>query len=292
MVMTTLGVVFLPNLQPERLRSIARAADAAGLEELWLWEDCFREGGIATAAAALAYTERITVGIGLLPVPLRNVALTAMEVATVERMFPGRLTVGVGHGVQDWMAQVGADVESPLTLLREYVAALRALLRGEQVTVDGRYVRLDRVALDWPPATPPPVVVGAVGPRTLALSGEVADGTIFTSGTSPDRVREQRAVVAAGSRDAGRPEPDHIVLFAHAATGADANERLEAERVRWDYGSMDDIAASGDGQAIAAMVQRWADAGADRVILQPTPDDPDPESFVAFVASEVRPLVV
>jgi alkanesulfonate monooxygenase SsuD/methylene tetrahydromethanopterin reductase-like flavin-dependent oxidoreductase (luciferase family) len=290
--MTNLGVVFVPDLEPERLRSIACAADAAGLEEIWLWEDCFREGGIATAAAALACTERITVGIGLLPVPLRNVALTAMEVATLERMFPERLTVGVGHGVQDWMAQVGAKVESPLTLLREYVTALRALLRGEQVTVEGRYVRLDRVALDWPPARPPAVVVGAVGPRTLALSGEIADGTIVTSGTSPDVLRERRAIVTAGRRDAGRAEPEHVVLFAHAATGADATERLEAERVRWGYDSMDDVAASGDAQAIATMVQRWADAGADRVILQPTPDDPDPERFMAFVASEVRPLVV
>ena len=289
--MTTLGVVFLPDLEPERLRSIARAADAAGLEELWLWEDCFEEGGIATAAAALACTERITVGIGLLPVPLRNVALAAMEVATVERMFPGRFTVGVGHGVQEWMAQVGANVESPVTLLREYVVALRALLRGEQITVEGRYVRLDGVALAWPPATPPPVVVGAVGPRTLALSGEVADGTILTSGTSPDRVRERRALVSAGRHDAGRTDPADVVLFAHAATGADAAERLEAERVRWGYDTMDDVAAGGDAHAIAAMVQRWADAGADRVILQPTPDDPDPEGFVAFVASEVRPLV-
>jgi alkanesulfonate monooxygenase SsuD/methylene tetrahydromethanopterin reductase-like flavin-dependent oxidoreductase (luciferase family) len=289
--MTTLGVVFVPDLEPERLRSIARAADDAGLEELWLWEDCFREGGIATAAAALACTERITVGIGLLPVPLRNVALTAMEVATVERMFPGRFTVGVGHGVQDWMAQVGAAVESPLTLLREYVSALRALLRGEQVTVDGRYVRLDKVALDWPPATPPPVVVGAVGPRTLALSGAVADGTILPSGASPDQVRERRAVVSAGRRDAGLTDPEHIILFAHAATGADAASRFETERVRWGYELTDDVAASGDAQAVAAMVQRWADAGADRVILQPTPDDPDPEGFIAFVASEVRPLV-
>ena len=46
-------------------------------------------------------------GIGLLPVPLRNVALTAMELATLERLFPGRLAPGIGHGVLDWMGQVG-----------------------------------------------------------------------------------------------------------------------------------------------------------------------------------------
>ncbi|HLL35757.1 MAG TPA: LLM class flavin-dependent oxidoreductase, partial [Streptomyces sp.] len=149
--MTALGAVFRPQLSPERLRSVARLADETGLEELWLWEDCFLEGGISTAAAALAWTERVRVGVGLLPVPLRNVAVTAMEVATLHRMFPGRARVGVGHGVQDWMGQVGARAESPVTLLREYVVALRALLRGERVTTGGRYVRLADVALGWPP---------------------------------------------------------------------------------------------------------------------------------------------
>jgi alkanesulfonate monooxygenase SsuD/methylene tetrahydromethanopterin reductase-like flavin-dependent oxidoreductase (luciferase family) len=129
--MTVLGAIFLPQLPPERLRGIADAADEAGLEELWLWEDCFRESGVASAAAVLAWTGRLRVGVGLLPVPLRNVALTAMELATMHRLFPGRLSVAVGHGVQEWMAQVGARVESPVTLLREYVTALRALLRGE-----------------------------------------------------------------------------------------------------------------------------------------------------------------
>src|SRR5919197_3546228 len=104
--MTGLGVVFRPQLAPERLRAVARVADEAGLEELWLWEDCFLEDGVSTAAAALAWTERVRVGIGLLPVPLRNVAVTAMEAAALDRMFPGRAIVGVGHGVQDWMGQV------------------------------------------------------------------------------------------------------------------------------------------------------------------------------------------
>jgi alkanesulfonate monooxygenase SsuD/methylene tetrahydromethanopterin reductase-like flavin-dependent oxidoreductase (luciferase family) len=117
--MTTLGAVFRPQLPPERLRAVASAAEDAGLDELWLWEDCFWESGIASAAAALAWTERLRVGIGLLPVPLRNVALTAMEAATLHRLFPGRVDIAVGHGVQEWMAQVGARVESPMTLLRE-----------------------------------------------------------------------------------------------------------------------------------------------------------------------------
>jgi alkanesulfonate monooxygenase SsuD/methylene tetrahydromethanopterin reductase-like flavin-dependent oxidoreductase (luciferase family) len=288
--MTTLGAVFLPQLPPERLRDVALAADEAGLEELWLWEDCFRESGVAAAAASLAWTGRLRVGVGLLPVPLRNVALTAMELATLDRIFPGRLVVGVGHGVQDWMGQVGARVDSPLTLLREYLEALRALLRGEEVTTEGRYLRLDRVALDWPPPAPPAVLAGATGPRTLRLCGEFADGTILTAGTPPGALRRARELIEQGRRAAGRAQPHPVTVYLHAATGPGAAERLEAEVRRWGDDPAE-VAVAGDAPAVAEAVRRWADAGADTVVLQPTPDDPDPEGFMRFVAREVRPLV-
>jgi alkanesulfonate monooxygenase SsuD/methylene tetrahydromethanopterin reductase-like flavin-dependent oxidoreductase (luciferase family) len=288
---TVLGAVFLPQLPPERLAAVARAADEAGLEELWLWEDCFREGGIAAAAAALAWTTRLRVGIGLLPVPLRNVAMTAMELATVDRMFPGRLRVGVGHGTQDWMGQVGARVESPLTLLREYICALRALLAGEEVTVEGRYVRLDRVALDWPPARPPEVLAGAVGPRSLRLSGQYADGTILTGGTSPEQVRAARALIDEGRAAGGRSDPHQVVVYLHAAAGAGAEERMENEYRAWGYSPGQDVSVVGDAPTTAEAVGRWAGAGASTVVLQPTADDPSPEAFARFVAGPVRLLV-
>jgi alkanesulfonate monooxygenase SsuD/methylene tetrahydromethanopterin reductase-like flavin-dependent oxidoreductase (luciferase family) len=100
----------------------------------------------------------------LLPVPLRNVALTAMELATIGRLFPGQLTAGVGHGVLEWMAQVGGRVESPMTLLREYTEALYALLHGDTVTARGRYVHLDGVTLDWPPVV---VLTGGLTPDDI-----------------------------------------------------------------------------------------------------------------------------
>lgn len=289
--MTSLGFVFLPQLPPERLRAVAEAADEAGLDELWLWEDCFLESGVATATAALAWTRRLRVGIGLLPAPLRNVALTAMEVATLERLFPGRLRLGVGHGVQEWMAQVGARVASPLTLLREYATALRTLLRGEQVTMDGRYVRLDRVRLDWPPAAAPAIHVGAAGPRTLRLAGEVADGTILTAGTPTEQVRRARQRIDEGRAAGERTGPHRVVVYLHAATGPGAADRMAAERRRWGYDESETTTVAGDAAAIAGTITRWARAGADTVVLQPTPDDPDPEGFIRMLAREVRPLL-
>ena len=286
--MTTVGAVFLPQLPPERLRPVARAADAAGLAELWLWEDCFRESGIAAAAAALAWTERLSVGVGLLPVPLRNVAITAMELATLHRLFPGRPVIGVGHGVQDWMGQVGARAGSPLTLLHEQLDALRGLLSGETVTTTGRYVQLDGVALDWPPPQPPPLLAGGEGPKTLRLTGAHADGTILVGGTSPDELRRARALVEEGRAEAGRDGRHQITVYLPTTTGDGAQDRMDANAVRWNWPSVSDRTAVGDVGTVAAAVARWAEAGADAVILQPTEDDPDPEGFVTFAAEVGR----
>ncbi|MFC4471381.1 LLM class flavin-dependent oxidoreductase [Streptomyces xiangluensis] len=289
--MTALGAVFRPQLPPEKLRDVARVAEAAGLEELWLWEDCFLESGIATASAALAWTERLRVGIGLLPVPLRNVAVTAMETATLDRLFPGRFTLTVGHGVQDWMGQVGARAESPVTLLREYLDALRALLRGERVTTDGRYVKLDDVALDWPPPAAPEVLAGVTGPRSLRLSGEAADGTLLTDANPPEGVRKARGLIDEGRVAAGRTDPHRVVVYLLTTTGPDAVARLKAEQAVAGTDKVPDLGVAGDAGTVAKAVQRLVDAGADTVILQPTGDEPDPEGFVRFVAEEVRPLV-
>ncbi|MFF0537994.1 LLM class flavin-dependent oxidoreductase [Streptomyces coelicoflavus] len=290
--MTGLGAVLRPQLAPERLRAVAQVADEVGLDELWLWEDCFREGGISSAAAVLAWTERVRVGVGLLPVPLRNVAVTAMEAATLHRMFPGRAVLGVGHGVQDWMGQVGARVESPVTLLREYFLALRALLRGERVSAEGRYVQLDDVALDWPPERAEEVFAGATGPRSLRLAGEAADGTVLTANTPPDGVRRARRLIDEGRAAAGRGDDVHkVVVYLLAATGVGARERLRAELVAEGVADVPDLGVAGGADAVAGAVRRLAEAGADTVILQPTGDEPDPEGFVRFAAEQVRPLV-
>jgi len=270
--MTTLGAIFLPQNPPETLRRIARTADDAGLEELWLWEDCFLNGGISAAAAALAWTERLRVGVGITPVPFRNVAVEAMEIATLRRMFGDRAIIGLGHGVQEWMTQVGARAQSPMTLLREYVSALRALLAGESVTTVGRYVTLDSVKLDWPASPAPQIVLGATGPKTLQLSGELADATILTSSTTPDGVRAARGHIAADGH--------RVIVFVQAATGPGAEGRVREAS-----------ALTGDAAAIAEGVRRFAEAGADSVILQPTEDEPDVENFIRFVAQRVRPLV-
>jgi alkanesulfonate monooxygenase SsuD/methylene tetrahydromethanopterin reductase-like flavin-dependent oxidoreductase (luciferase family) len=239
------------------LRDFVGRAELAGLDEVWLWEDCFAEGGLTTAAAALAWTGSLRVGLGLMPVPLRNPALAAMEVATLARLFPGRFVPAVGHGILDWMGQVGARAASPMRLLREWTVAVRALLHGEKVTVAGEYVRLDGVQLGWPPAVVPPLLVGGRGPRTLALAGEIADGVVLDSGISPDGISPDgvaRAIEQAGA-------PRNVVVYLTVA-GAD-----EA------------------APEVADLLGRYGEAGATSVVLHPGDADSDATALIELAAT-------
>ncbi|MFE5292456.1 LLM class flavin-dependent oxidoreductase [Isoptericola sp. NPDC056618] len=305
--MVTLGCILAPyGNPPSRFVPFARTAEAAGLDEVWLWEDCFLESGPSAAAAMLSATEHLRVGIGVMPLPLRNVALTAMETATLDGVFPGRFVPGVGHGVQDWMGQVGARVASPLTLMREQVTALRALLAGERVTTSGRYVTLDDVALDWPPAVAPLVVAAAKGPKTLRLVGEVAQGVVIDGDSGVSGARRAVALVDEGRAAAGLPpvagsapegeHPFRTVAFAQVATGDGAADRLRRSLARWDVdATSDDVLADhaswGSAEEVADGLRRYVALGATTVVAQPTLDEPDLDGFAAFLGEEVAPLL-
>jgi len=229
----SVGVLLPPDLPGDQLTTYARAADQAGFDQLWVVEDCYLRGGVAQAALVLAATTRITVGIGILPAGARNVAFAAMELATLAEAFPGRLLAGVGHGMPGWMRQSGAWPVSPLGLLEEYTAALRALLHGERLEVAGTYVQLDGVQLAVPPAVVPPVYAGVRGPRSLELSGRVADGTVLAEPVTPQYLALACAQVAAGRADADLtrvPERHRVVAYNLAAV--DPDPAVARERVR------------------------------------------------------------
>ena len=314
-----LGVMLRREVPPERTAEYAAAVERLGAAELWVVEDCFFAGGIAAGAVALAATSTISVGLGVLPVVMRNPATTALEVAALARMFPGRLRPGLGHGVTEWMHQIGAFPSSQLAALEETTVALRALLRGETVTAHGRHVDLDAVALEFPPAVVPPVALGVRGPRSLELSGRVADGTVLTELSVPSYVRWARERVDAGRAAAGRTDPHEVTVYAFWSPDPDALRPLVAAGLRSGAvdGQIGDLApavaalreAHADDAALAASLPAdllcavtvsgppasrrerlaaLADAGADAVVLIPAADDPDAALAALAGATELR----
>lgn len=174
---------------PEDFLPFVARVEELGFAHLWVVEDCFLTGGLTLAASALAITDTLNVGVGLMPVPMRNPAVAAMEIATLAGAHPRRFTATFGHGVQSWMQQIGAAPENRLAALEETVEAVRALLDGQTVTRQGSYVDLDQVELERPPVVAPNLLIGSTGPIGLQLAGRVADGVLLPEGCGPDFVR-------------------------------------------------------------------------------------------------------
>ena len=211
------GMCFDRSLPAPFVVEVAEALEASGVDQLWVIEDCFYTAGVGLAATALARTESLTVGIGILPAVARNPAVTAMELATLANLAPGRLLAGIGHGIQEWMEQMGARTPSPLTTLDEAITIVRRLLHGETVTFDGTEFAMREVALDAPPTTVPPVLAGVRGPKSLALAGRVADGVVLAEGAGP-------TYIAQSIERAGSPDPFRVSVFTALAIGDDARE--------------------------------------------------------------------
>jgi 5,10-methylenetetrahydromethanopterin reductase len=265
---------------PEELAAFAAGVQRAGAEDLWVVEDLGWAGSISSAAIALAATEHLRVGIGIAPAALRNPALLAMELATLARAYPGRLVGGLGHGVAEWMRQVGAEAGSKLALLEESIVAVRGLLSGETVVLKGREVSIDGVRLVHPPAQVPPLVTGVVRPKSLELSGRVADGTILAEGIGPERIAAALTPIEQGRAAGDRPAHELIVFaFLHveddAPRAADATRDILATQAAWLGAEPADLfALIGPADGVPDRVEALRAAGAGTVVLRPLGADP------------------
>lgn len=318
------GVSFPCEIAPEELPAYAREVEQLGYDELWVIEDCFYAAGISTAATALAVTTELSVGLGILPAVMRNPATAAMELAGLTRMFAGRVLPGFGHGVAEWMRQIGAFPSSQLAALGETVEVVRALLRGETVSRRGRHVDLDDVKLAHPPRVVPPVSLGVRGPKSLRLSGQVADGTVLAELATPAYVRWAREQIDRGRTEAGRNEPHRLTVYAWLGVGDDGRQqvrRLIASALRGGAGFrlddndlagrvrtlvadaadddtladalpdeyVDAVAVVGSPQQCALAARALHDAGADTVVLLPPKRADDARTQVSRAARDVLP---
>lgn len=244
------------DLPAGQVIDFVRRAEQLGFPEVWVVEDLGYRGGIAQAAVALGCTTSIRIGVGILPAAARNVAFTAMEIATLEALHPGRLDVGIGHGMPDWMASLGIWPRKPLTFLDAYVQSLAALLRGEAVTLDegADPVALDPSAL---PASVPPIVLGVRGPRSLAVSGRIADGTVLAEPTTPEYARSALASIAAQRQH-------RLVAYNLAVVDDDPAAALAAVRPALQWVGESDAAPHIDPLDVADALRALRASSADR----------------------------
>jgi len=243
-----------PESAPDVLLACVRAAEAAGLADVWIQDhiaippdDAEGSGGryldpLTALAWLAAATHRIGLGTGVLVLPYRPALPTAKAIATVQELSGGRLRLGVGVG---WMAAefraLGVPREERGRRTDETLAFLRACFAADEVEAHGqRFLFLPR-----PPA--PPIYVGGAGEHALRRAVAHGDGWMPMTG-DPEKLAPAMAKLRALAEDAGR-DPPEVVAF----VGLDPT-RPESLRER-----IDALADLGVSRAVVGT--RYADAG-------------------------------
>lgn len=196
-------IPFEPFQNPH-LAELVRTADRCGYTDAWSYES-FSTDAFAPIAAAAMVTDRMRFGCAIVPVFTRPAPLIAMSAITTQNLTGGRFILGLGIStpniVENWM---GVPFRKPVTQLRETVEALRAIFRGEKVTMAGKHVRINGFKLDIPFDKPPPIYIGAQGTQMLRIAGEIGDGVIvnfITPETVAPMLDQTRDAMRAAGKD-------------------------------------------------------------------------------------------
>jgi F420-dependent oxidoreductase-like protein len=196
---------------------LVREAERLGYDSVWTAE-AYGSDAVTILAWLAAQTDRIKLGSGILQMPGRSAAMTAMTAATLDQLSGGRLLLGLGtSGPQVAEGWHGQRFGRQLQRTREYVAVVRMALRRERVVYDGETLQLPlpdgpgkALKLTIGPVQERiPVYIAAIGPRNTTLAAEIADGWIPTL-FSPEHVAGFRPLLEEGfgRADGGKSAAD------------------------------------------------------------------------------------
>lgn len=269
----------------------AEVAERLGFADVWTTDHLLVDasaagdyGRIYEAVSTLAYlagrTRRVRLGASVIVVPMRNAVELAKELATIDDLSGGRLTVGVGVGwsraefgnvgVADRFAARGAYLDEAVRLWRH-------LWSGATWPFHGRFFTIDDFAFEpLPSQAQIPIWVGGRSEVALRRAGRLAD-VYHASATSPAAMAPRIPLLHAAAVAAGREPP-----------GLSARVRVYLD----DPGPVDGYALRGSPDAVAAELRAFREVGVRHVAL--AFEAPDPEAFVRQVerfASEVLPAV-
>jgi probable F420-dependent oxidoreductase len=201
---------------------LVRAADRFGYTDGWSYES-FSSDAFAPIAAAAMLSEKMRFGCAIIPVFTRPAPLIAMSAVTTNELAGGRFILGLGIStpniVQNWM---GVPFNKPVTQMRETVEALRAIFRGEKVTMAGAKVKMNGFRLDAAITHPPKSYIGAQGAQMLRLAGELGDGVIVNSIT-PETVAPMLDNTRDGMRAVGK-DPAALDVVCRIICAVDEDE--------------------------------------------------------------------
>jgi F420-dependent oxidoreductase-like protein len=275
-----------PN-KVDTLVSLSEEAAASGLGSVWVSQQ-FDHDALSMAAVIGHAVPGIGVGTSVVPIYPRHPVVMSSQAQTAQAASHGRFTLGLGLGVAQMVEQVfGVDASRPIRHLREYLTVLGSLLTTGAADFAGQTVRASTimpgaVAGAQPPV---PVLVAAMGPQALRVTGELADGTLpYLAG--PRTLAEFIVpTITEAARAAGRPAPRIVLaLFAVVTADADGVRAAAAQQLgtylnvpsyrkvieREGVAHPADLAVIGDEEDLAAAIDRYFDAGATEIVVTNT----------------------
>ncbi|HET6503426.1 MAG TPA: TIGR03564 family F420-dependent LLM class oxidoreductase [Amycolatopsis sp.] len=265
----------------------AREAAEAGLRSAWFGQRLDYDSPLLAAVVGRE-VPGLRVGTSAIPVFGRHPLVISALAQTAQAATHGRYSLGLALGAKFLVeGAFGISHERPVALLREFLLALRPLLETGTADFHGELLTAATPVPAKVPGADPvvPLLVAAVGPRALAVTGELADGALpYLAG--PKTLGEHIApVITAAAERAGRPAP-RIVAFVPAVVTADRESAREVavgqlafydqvpsyQRVIELEGASRaaDLAVIGDEETVAAQVKRYFDAGATEVVVTAT----------------------
>lgn len=273
----TLKVYDYVTYRPKTLAEVAdqaRLAEQIGFDSVWVMDHLFiqRPAGrvmshepLITLARVAAVTSRVKLGTLVLNHAFRHVGQLAREASALADMSGGRLVLGLGAG---WhrpeFYALGLPYDHRVSRLEEAVEPLQRLLKGQRVSVVGRWLRMTdaSIAVTGPP---PPLWIAAEGPRMLALAAR-ADGWnhAYWGGDDPKRFQFALSGLHRQLDQIGRGRDEVEVSASIACMLADWPEVKGGFR--------EDEVAVGTPERIAEVIRAYAQAGAQQVILSLSPD--------------------
>lgn len=198
---------------------IALAAERLGFDAVWVAE-AYGSDAVSVLGHLAALTSRVQLGSAVLQIPARSAAMTAMSAATLDGLSSGRFALGLGaSGPQVSEGWHGVRFGRQLARTRDYVSVVRMALARERVAYSGETLELPlpdgpgrALKLTIAPEQERlPIVLAAMGPRNVALAGEIADGWLPTF-FSPAHVAELREPLVEGAERAGRDPAEVAIL--------------------------------------------------------------------------------
>jgi alkanesulfonate monooxygenase SsuD/methylene tetrahydromethanopterin reductase-like flavin-dependent oxidoreductase (luciferase family) len=260
----------------DHLEGDARAAEAAGLDSVWLADHLLGtlapDAPVFEAWTALSYvaavTERVRLGHLVNCVSFRNVGLMAKMASTLDHASGGRLEIGLGAG---WYEAEYAAFGFPFgsrgdrrRYFEEYLDALLALFTGEPVDRDGDFIRLDGAVCTPPPLQDPhpPIVIGTGGELMRKLTGARADVWNCPAGLIPTLEAAKALVDAAAGDRRVRTTLQIPIAVGRTREEADAAVELSRSHMAW-MGDIEAIGIIGTLDEAASRVAEYRDRGVD-----------------------------